>query len=176
MKGKEKEERETKEQEQFIGEIHIKSKYELFGVKQQQEQDDELQAVREEDIEKAKKFLSFAIHNFKRRFFDVFRIETENFEKTEFSSELLKINSDFFSSGKTFSADELERELIKLFDNIKEKIKQGQIFSFSLTIDVRKEDILLILSKLESVKRKRKYDVETWEGVAFLIKAVEITN
>jgi hypothetical protein len=45
-----------------------------------------------------------------------------------------------------------------------------------LTIDVRKEDILLILSKLESVKRKRKYDVETWEGVAFLIKAVEITN
>jgi len=89
---------------------------------------------------------------------------------------LLKINSDFFSSGKTFSANELEQELIKLFDNIKEKVKQGQIFSFSLTIDVRKEDILLILSKLESVKRKRKYDVETWEGVAFLIKAVEITN
>jgi hypothetical protein len=173
---KDKNKEKTGEQEQFIGEIHIKSKYELFGVKQQQKQDDELQAVREEDIEKAKKFLSFAIHNFRKRFFDVFRIETENFEKTEFSSELLKINSDFFSSGKTFSADELERELIKLFDNIKEKIKQGQIFSFSLTIDVRKEDILLILSKLESVKRKRKYDVETWEGVAFLIKAVEITN
>ena len=168
MKEKGKEEGET-----FVGEIHIKSKYELFGVKQQD--DDELQAVKEEDIEKAKKFLSFAIQNFRKRFFDVFRIETENFEKTEFASKLLKINSDFFTSGKTFSADELEQELIKLFDNIKEKIrKQGQIFSLSLTIDVRKEDILLILSKLESVKRKRK--VETWEGVAFLIKAVEITN
>jgi hypothetical protein len=169
MKDKEKEEGET-----FVGEIYVKSKYELFGVKQQQ--DDEIQAVREKDIEKAKKFLGFAIHNFKMRFFDVFRIETENFEKTEFSSELLKINSDFFSSRKTFSANELEQELIKLFDNIKEKVRKGQIFSFSLTIDVRKEDILLILSKLESVKRKRKYDVETWEGVAFLIKAVEITN
>jgi hypothetical protein len=85
---KDKKKEKTGEQEQVIGEIHIKSKYELFGVKQQQ--DDELQAVREEDIEKAKKFLGFAIHNFKRRFFDVFRIETENFEKTEFSSELLK--------------------------------------------------------------------------------------
>jgi len=170
---KDKSKEKTGEQEQFIGEFHIKSKYELFGVKQQQGQDDdELQAVREEDIEKAEKFLSFAIQNFRKRFFDVFRIETENFEKTEFSSDLLKINSNFFSSGKTFSANELEQELIKLFDNIKEKIKQGQIFSFSLTIDVRKEDILLILSKLESVKRK----VETWERVAFLIKAVEITN
>jgi hypothetical protein len=86
-----------KNQEQVIGEIHIKSKYELFGVKQQQEQDDELQAFREEDIEKAKKFLSFAIQNFRKRFFDVFRIETENFRKSEFDSELLKINSNFFS-------------------------------------------------------------------------------
>lgn len=98
-----KEKEKTKEEgETFVGEIYMKSKYELFGVKQQQEQDDELQAVREEDIEKAKKFLSFAIHNFKRRFFDVFRIETENFKKTEFSSELLKINSDFSVLEKHF--------------------------------------------------------------------------
>jgi len=37
---KDKNKEKTGEQEQVIGEIHIKSKYELFGVKQQQ--DDEL--------------------------------------------------------------------------------------------------------------------------------------
>jgi hypothetical protein len=89
-----------KNQDQVIGEIHMKSKYELFGVKQRQEQDDELQAVRDENIEKAKKFLSFAIQNFRKRFFDVFRIETENFRKSEFDSELLKINSNFFQFSK----------------------------------------------------------------------------
>jgi len=96
MRDKKQQKHREKNQEQFAGEIHIKSKYELFALKQQQEQDDELQEISLEDIEKAKKFLSFAIQNFRRRFFDVFRIETENFRKSEFDSELLKINSNFF--------------------------------------------------------------------------------
>jgi lipopolysaccharide export LptBFGC system permease protein LptF len=159
--------------EQFIGETHIKSKYELFGVKQQQ--DDELQTISIEDIEKAKKFLSFAIQNFRKNFFEVYRIETENFPKSEFDSEFLKINSDFFSSGKTFSKNEIEREVEKLLDIVKGKLVEGQRFSLSWAID-SKEYILLILSKVEKTERKRRYEKEIWTQVAFLIKAVEITN
>ena len=163
-----------KNQEQVIGEIHIKSKYELFGVKQKEDEDEKVISI--EEIEKIKKFLSFAIRNFRKRFFDVYRTETDNFPKSEFSSELLKINSDFFKSGKTFSADELEKEVIKLLDAVKEKRERGQIISISATISVRNEDILLILTKMEKVKKKGGKLVEIWSSVAFLIKAVEITN
>ncbi|MFZ8801503.1 MAG: hypothetical protein ACO2PO_00710, partial [Candidatus Calescibacterium sp.] len=67
---KDKNKEKTGEQEQVIGEIHIKSKYELFGVKQKEDEDEKVISI--EEIEKIKKFLSFAIRNFRKRFFDVY--------------------------------------------------------------------------------------------------------
>jgi hypothetical protein len=65
---------------------------------------------------------------------------------------------------------------MKLLDDVKEKREKGQIISISATISVRNEDILLILTKMEKVKKKKGKLVEIWSSVAFLIKAVEITN
>jgi translation elongation factor EF-1alpha len=66
--------------------------------------------------------------------------------------------------------------VIKLLDAVKEKRERGQIISISATISVRNEDILLILTKMEKVRKKKDKLVEIWSSVAFLIKAVEITN
>ena len=80
-----KEKEKTKEEgETFVGEIYVKSKYELFGVKQKEDEDEKVISI--EEIEKIKKFLSFAIRNFRKRFLMCIGLKRIIFRKANFQA------------------------------------------------------------------------------------------